>query len=188
MKNLFRFAILAMLLPMLAALVACNSDDDNTWEKNRDWRERNVRYFRSMRDSVDANGNLYYQTVYPDWNPSAEILVHYFNDRALTAGNLRPLYTSTCDVIYYGQLIDATPFDSSYRQTQYGKAIMRMTPQKTITGFAIALTNMHVGDSVEVLIPYELAYGDRQSNLIKPYSTLKYNMRLVDIAGYEVRP
>lgn len=177
-----------MLVPALASLVSCNSDDDDTWSKNKVWREDNVQYFKTMRDSLDADGNLFYQTVYPDWNPSAEILVHYFNDRSLTAGNLRPLYTSTCDVIYYGQLINATPFDSSYRHTEYGKGVMRLTPQKTITGFAIALTSMHVGDSIEVLIPYELAYGDRNSSVIKPYSTLKFNMRLVDIAGYEIRP
>ncbi len=188
MKNLLRIAAIFILVVMASTVVSCNSSDDDVWDKNRDWRVQNTDYFKAMRDSLDENGNLYYQVVYPNWNPTAEILVHYFNDRALTAGNLRPLFTSTCDVIYYGRLIDSTPFDSSYRQTKYGNAIMRITPQKAITGFAIALTNMHVGDSVEVLIPYQLAYGDRQSSLVKPYSALRYNMRLVDIAGYEVRP
>jgi FKBP-type peptidyl-prolyl cis-trans isomerase FklB len=47
---------------------------------------------------------------------------------------------------------------------------------------------MHVGDSVEVVIPYQLGYGTTITGSIPPYSMLKFNMRLVDIPYYQARP
>ena len=48
---------------------------------------------------------------------------------------------------------------------------------------------MHVGDSVEIILPYNQAYGSSTPNdLIPPYSTLQFTMRLHDIPTLEVRP
>ena len=47
---------------------------------------------------------------------------------------------------------------------------------------------MNVGDSVEIIIPYNMGYGGSQTGIIKPYSTLIFNLKLVDIPYYEVRP
>ena len=57
-----------------------------------------------------------------------------------------------------------------------------------IEGWKIALVNMRVGDSVRVVIPYKLGYGASGSGAIPPYSTLVFDMKLVDIPYYEVRP
>jgi FKBP-type peptidyl-prolyl cis-trans isomerase len=50
------------------------------------------------------------------------------------------------------------------------------------------MENMRCGDSVEVIIPYGLAYGSTGSTSIYPYSNLKFNIRLVDIPLYELKP
>ena len=47
---------------------------------------------------------------------------------------------------------------------------------------------MHVGDTVQIIIPYDLAYGQSGSGSIPPYSALRFNMRLMDVPGYEARP
>ena len=52
---------------------------------------------------------------------------------------------------------------------------------------------MHVGDSAQIVIPYQQAYGSTGSMrngiyVIKPFSTLVFNLKLVDIPYYEVRP
>ncbi|MDE6074493.1 MAG: FKBP-type peptidyl-prolyl cis-trans isomerase, partial [Muribaculaceae bacterium] len=52
----------------------------------------------------------------------------------------------------------------------------------------IALEKMHVGDSVEVIIPYQAGYGASSSGSILPYSTLRFGIKLVNIPYYEVRP
>ena len=195
MKNLRLLPLIAFTMCCFGvATTACNSDDDDRsdkqqsqiWDKYSDWRERNNAFFTSQRDSLDADGKLFYQVLYPTWNPQAEILIHYFNDRAETAGNLQPMLTSTCDIIYYARQIDGTPADSSYAMTTYGRAIARLKPQRTIQGFAIALMDMHVGDSVQIVVPYTLGYGSSTNYSFPPFTTLVYNLRLVDIPYYEI--
>ena len=58
-----------------------------------------------------------------------------------------------------------------------------------IPGWQTALQNMHVGDTVEIVLPYRQAYDSQQANnLLLPYSALRFNLRLLDIPAYEVRP
>ena len=126
---------------------------------------------------------------YEDWRNENQTWLHYFNDRNATAGNLSPLYTSTVDIKYKGQLYNDVAFDSSYTQTAYGDSIARSQVNGFISGFSIAMMDMHVGDSCEVLIPYQQGYGSTGSYLgevpIYPYSNLKFHIKLVDIPGYE---
>ena len=45
---------------------------------------------------------------------------------------------------------------------------------------------MYVGDSAEIICPYNMAYGESYvSSLIQPYSALRFNVRLVDVYAYE---
>jgi len=180
-----RLPFIFLMLGMLGTVVSCNSDDEDTWSKYSDWRETNTAFFISQRDSLDADGNLYFKTLFPVWNPGAEILIHYFNDRELTKDNLSPLLTSTCSVIYYGRLCNGEPFDSSYTATAYGRGIVRFKPQDVVQGFAIALMDMHVGDTCEVVMPYSLAYGGQSKGAVLPYSALRFNIRLTDIPYYD---
>ncbi len=80
-------------------------------------------------------------------------------------------------VNYEGKTIDGEVFDSSYKR---GEALEMMIRQN-IPGFAEALTHMPVGSTWEVYIPAELAYGDRETGPIKPYSTLIFKIELLDI-------
>ena len=57
-----------------------------------------------------------------------------------------------------------------------------------IDGWQIALMNMHVGDTVQIVVPYQSGYGSTSTGKIQPYSALRFNVRLVDIPAYEVRP
>ena len=50
------------------------------------------------------------------------------------------------------------------------------------------MMNMHVGDTVQILIPYQSAYGSSSSGSVLPYSALRFNVRLEDIPDYEIRP
>lgn len=179
-----------MLVAVLAVVSACNSDDkksENTWTRYKEWRETNIKYFAEKRDSIGPDGKLFYDTYFPMWNPGAEILIHYFNDRAETAGNLQPMLTSTCAVRYIGHLCNDVPFDSTYTLTKYGqKGVTFLKPQNCVQGMAMALMDMHVGDSCEVIIPYSLGYGAQASGVLLPYSAMRFNLRLTDIPYYEI--
>ena len=45
---------------------------------------------------------------------------------------------------------------------------------------------MHVGDSCKIIIPYNLGYGSTsRGTVIKAYSMLEFDIKLVDIYRYE---
>ena len=168
--------------------IACSSDE-TVWDKYKEWREINEQWFLEQESLTDENGNLYYTKITPEWNKSSYVLVHYFNDRSKTEGNLSPLYTSTVDVKYIGRFYNDEPFDSSYNNVAtYGDSIYRTTCNNVISGWTAVLEDMRVGDSCEVIIPYTLGYGDSETGVITPYSTLKFNISLVNIPYYEVKP
>ncbi|MCF0218475.1 MAG: FKBP-type peptidyl-prolyl cis-trans isomerase [Muribaculaceae bacterium] len=189
MKRIF-YVILAIIA--ISAVVSCKSDGDkntssDNWDKYKEWRKANVAWFDRQADSLDSDGNRYYKSLYPEWNPAAEILIHYYNDRKETEGRLSPLFTSTCDIIYKGSLFTDVPFDSSYNQTQYGLGIARLRADKVVTGMSIALMDMRVGDSCRIVIPYPLGYGGvAVSSVILPYSSLVFDLALKDIPYYEI--
>lgn len=177
---------LMLLTAVTLAFTACN--EDNPWKKYADWREANTEYYDGLRFELDEKGNNVYTTLSPSWNPGANILIKYLNDRTLTEGNLSPMITSTVYVKYIGRLYNGVAFDSSYTATaSYGDSLFAARPSSLIEGWQIALLDMRVGDSARVVIPYNLGYGVSGSTVIPPYSTLVFDMKLADIADYEIR-
>ena len=56
---------------------------------------------------------------------------------------------------------------------------------ENVEGWLIALTHMHVGDSCTVVIPYQQGYGStKKTDVLVPFSTLVFGMKLVDIYKY----
>jgi FKBP-type peptidyl-prolyl cis-trans isomerase FklB len=178
-----------LLLPAMAMLTACSSDDSDTWDDYAEWREANISWLEEQAALTDSKGQPIYTKVTPTWNSNAYVLMRWFNDTTANRDNLRPLLTSTVDVKYYGRLYNDQPFDSSYARTVPADSIYRCQISSTIGGWIIAMERMHVGDSVEVLIPYQQAYGSQSSgSYILPYSALRFNIKLVDVAGEYIKP
>ena len=168
----------------LAAVMAVTMLDsclgNNVYDEYKDWRETNAEWYYQQA----ASGQ--YTEAIAQWDPSAQVLIKWHNDRSLTEGNLSPLITSTVDVKYQGRLYNNTPFDSSYLNTSPADSIYRCKVNENIEGWMIALTRMHVGDSCTVIIPYPQAYGSsKKSDLVLPYSMLVFDIKLVDIVGYK---
>ena len=88
-----------------------------------------------------------------------------------------PASTDRVKVHYRGTLIDGTEFDSSYSRnepTTFGA-------NQVISGWTEALTMMPVGSKWILYIPQELAYGNRDMGQIKPFSTLIFEVELLEI-------
>lgn len=81
-------------------------------------------------------------------------------------------------VNYEGRLVDGTVFDAS---AKHGDKPIGFRPNQVIKGWTEALTMMPVGSKWQLYIPYELAYGDRDSGQIKPFSALIFDVELVGI-------
>lgn len=89
----------------------------------------------------------------------------------------KPRTTDKVKVNYEGHLIDGTEFDSSYKR----KEPATFKCNQVIKGWTEALTHMNVGSQWELYIPYNLAYGEKQSGKIPPFSTLIFTVELLDI-------
>lgn len=83
-------------------------------------------------------------------------------------------------VHYRGTLTNGTEFDSSYSRNQPAK----FPVGGVIPGFSEALQLMDKGAKWQVVIPSDLAYGDKQAGPgIAPNSVLVFELELVDITG-----
>ncbi len=88
-----------------------------------------------------------------------------------------PKDTSLVRVHYEGKTVDGKVFDSSYER----KEPVQLRANQVIPGWTEALTHMPVGSTWEVVIPYDKAYGDRETPQIKPFSTLIFKIELVGV-------
>jgi FKBP-type peptidyl-prolyl cis-trans isomerase len=90
----------------------------------------------------------------------------------------KPLSTDKVKVHYEGTLLDGTKFDSSIDR---GKPT-EFPLNRVIAGWTEGLQYMPVGSKFTFYIPYQLGYGAQGAgNLIKPYSTLVFEVELLEI-------
>lgn len=96
-----------------------------------------------------------------------------------------PTNDDKVQVNYEGRLVDGTVFDAS---AKHGDKPIEFKPSQVIKGWQEALTMMSVGSKWQLFIPYELAYGDRDTGQIKPYSALIFDVELVGIDRPQPEP
>lgn len=181
MKKLFIIALIAIV--GITVITSCDSDDN--WNDYKEWRQTNDAWYKEQLARTNADGTPYFTKLQPAWYPQSGVLIHYFNDHSATTGNLSPILTSSVKVRYIGRLYNDVGFDSSMVNTD-GTATFQMT--SLVTGWKVALTDMHVGDTCEVIVPYAEGYGVSGTTGINPYSALKFYIRLLDIPYYELQP
>ena len=88
-----------------------------------------------------------------------------------------PSDTSKVKVNYKGTLIDGTEFDSSYKR----KEPATFVANQVIKGWTEALKLMPVGSKWIIYVPQNLAYGSKDAGQIKPFSTLVFEVELLEI-------
>ena len=90
----------------------------------------------------------------------------------------KPKGTDTVTTHYHGMLVDGTVFDSSVDRGQPAS----FPVNGVIAGWTEALQLMAVGSKWRLVIPPELAYGDRGAGAdIKPGATLVFEVELLEI-------
>lgn len=166
---------IATLLGMaaLALLPSCLKSEVDEYDA---WREVNDHYL----DTLDTSG---YTKIVPAWAPYHYVYMKWYNDRAETVNNLVPIHSSTVNTYYTLYNIAGDTIQST--MTNGVQSVFQTAVSNTVVGFQIALTNMHVGDSVRVIIPYNAGYGSSVSNSMKPYTNLIYDLKLLSIPAYE---
>ena len=89
----------------------------------------------------------------------------------------KPTKEDKVKVHYTGTLLDGTKFDSSVDRGE--PAEFGVT--QVIPGWTEILQIMPVGSKYTIWVPSELGYGERGTRGIKPNSTLKFEIELLDI-------
>ena len=90
----------------------------------------------------------------------------------------KPTANGKVVVHYRGTLIDGTEFDSSYAR---GEPI-ELNLNQVIKGWQEALQLMSIGSKWQIVIPSELAYGERGAGrVIGPNATLIFDIELLNI-------
>jgi len=85
----------------------------------------------------------------------------------------------TLKVHYTGKMLDGTVFDSSVERGEpmefvYGE-------QQFIPGWDIAIGKMHAGEKITVLLPSNMAYGERGVGNIPPFTPLIFDIELLEV-------
>lgn len=112
-------------------------------------------------------------------NPDVIVMPSGLQYKVLKQGEGQvPMKTDKVKVHYEGRLLDGTVFDAS---SKHGTAPASFRADQVISGWTEALTMMPVGSKWQLFIPQELGYGSRQQGQIPPYSTLIFDVELVDI-------
>lgn len=89
----------------------------------------------------------------------------------------KPGPTDVVKVHYTGMLTDSTVFDSSVDR---GEPV-QFTVNQVIQGWQEGLQLMPVGSKFKFYIPFELGYGEQGTGPIPPYSTLMFDVELLEI-------
>ena len=128
--------------------------------KNSEAGQAFQQQFGSQSDVVTLDSGVQYQVIESGAGdkpgPDANVVVHYS-----------------------GRLIDGTEFDSSYSRNEPAS----FPVSRVIPGWTEVLQEMAVGSKWTVVVPPELAYGERGAGpLIQPNATLVFDIELIEIS------
>jgi FKBP-type peptidyl-prolyl cis-trans isomerase len=93
------------------------------------------------------------------------------------AGGKKPGPTSRVTVHYRGTLVDGKEFDSSYKRGQP----IAFGLNQVISGWTEGVQLMKEGDTYELVLPYDLAYGEHGTGGIPPRATLVFTVELLKV-------
>ena len=193
MKNLKFIFALSLLICTLAS---CSETEEAQEFDN--WKVRNVEYIDSIagvaRANADGNWKVFLATGLDEnkeWSNDYYVYCHVMQ---AGDGTSHPLYTDSVLVNYCGRLIPTSNysegliFDSSYdgELNPDFDVPVKFLLNTTVEGFSTALQHMVAGttrtngDIWRVYIPYTLGYGTTDFSGIPAYSTLVFDINLVD--------
>ena len=168
-----------------------------------DWEERNQHYIDSIASVAKANqGNavgqwkIIHTYKYPQQGLVMGDVNEYVYCKVLEIGDgATPMFTDTVAANYCGKLIplyngSVVTFDQSYQGELNSDVATPSTfaVSGVITGWTTALQEMKEGDRWELYVPSDLGYGDYGKNEIPGFSTLIFDLDLVEVKKLKGNP
>lgn len=179
---------------------------DNPYDEYNTWFVQNETYFNSKVKAYQDSAALFPNDFVVDSIPvnrgGGVILYKYIKhgegvDTAFYNSKVKTYYTGKRLKDGSDAYADMITFDTTFKITSqpgsnpavpltYDEMKLYNSPatfevNKVIKGWTYLLQQMVVGDRVRVTIPWYLAYGANASGSIPPFSTLMFDVELVEI-------
>ncbi len=98
----------------------------------------------------------------------------------ITVGNGKEAVDGkTVSVNYRGTFLDGKEFDSSYSRNKPFE--FKLGSKNVIEGWEIGVKGMKVGGKRVLVVPPQMAYGEKGSGPIPPNTPLKFEIELLDV-------
>lgn len=174
---------LSILISLIAFILFSSCDDAETFEDR--WKLENEAQFTKI------SGNSEYTKL--NSSSGNGFIMYKVNEEG--DGNRAPYFTEQVKVRYTGWYKNIWTMPDTYTNDQgnviTNKVVFDTTSKNNlprsfnvsgvVDGFSTALQHMKEGDKWEVWMPYKLAYGDIGSANIPGYTTLVFEIELVEI-------
>ena len=198
------------LFTLLPLFVSCTESDETSTEFE-DWQAKNETYFleqyNNYMQEYKSLGESSSKLVIPAWSMPSETPLEYIDPTncILVQKELKleelwteetPKFTDSVAVHYRGRLIpsphypEGYEFDRSFMSTDNFNLAVDVPSRfkvngSILPGFSTALQHMHRGEGWIVTVPYQLGYGTTAQSVIPAYSTLIFEIFLMDFWNKE---
>lgn len=182
-KFLFYFFLLSSLL----VITSCGDDKEEEFDVDA-WKAMNdAKYNEIARDpnykeieSEGKNGSVYY-TVLKEGPAVTDIdSIIYYTSKVKVFYKGTMLSDDGSEEIVFDKRLDEDDVMPFYLAVNPANAV-KNGPSAVIEGWSVALQHMKRGDHWKVCIPHRLAYGKTGQGTIHPYSTLFFEIEVVDV-------
>lgn len=172
-----------LLLGIVAAMLFVACDQTETFDDS--WKLANEAQFAAITTnseyrrlpSISGNGHIMYKVI-----EEGDGATPLFTDRVKVRYTGWYKYNWTMPDTYTddkgNQIINKIVFDSTADRNDIPSTF---EVKGVVDGFSTALQHMQVGDQWEVWIPWKLGYGANGSGTIRAYTTLVFEIELVDV-------
>lgn len=130
-------------------------------------------YYKEQEESMISRFVLNYKDQYPlrTFKDGLRIMTIDKGDGDIKQG-------STVTIDYTAAFIDGSVFDSTLERKE--PFTFHLGKNEVIVGLEEAVLNMKKGEHSLVVIPFNLAYGDKKYHQIPPFSTLVFEIEILD--------
>ena len=183
---------LPLFLFTFLPLLSCSESEDEVTNEYANWQSRNEAFIADIAKRCHRV-KTYTKDQLEEGNAADYV---YYEVLEQGDGGDSPYYSDTVRISYRGYLIPTTSYPEGFvfDQTYTGQFSWQTTGVSTslttgfVDGFTTILQHMHRGDRWRVYIPYQLGYNTTKKDNIPVYSTLIYDIALIDFThpGYSL--
>jgi len=159
-----RLSIILVGIFLAFAFSSCEEED-----RHLDWRYLNMQWLEQQRARLcDETGEKF-------WTETESGLLYRRINRGIgdDTFEFRPSDGSVVVIDYVGRLFNGVEFDRRAPENPLVGRLIGFVP-----GFQEVLRMMRQNAIYEVIIPYELGYGNNRMGIIPPYSVLEFRVGL----------